>query len=93
MLSIHGMTPDELTVVLKLLQKNQHESVLTALDCQDRIFALESVLVALDSRAAEMLTRQIAEERKRNQKVRDDIRSRIRLIESTLSKIPPKNPN
>jgi hypothetical protein len=34
------MNTDELTALMKLVQKSQLESLLTAMDCQERIFAL-----------------------------------------------------
>ncbi|MGA2877028.1 MAG: hypothetical protein ABSE82_16035 [Nitrososphaerales archaeon] len=82
------MTPDEVTKLLKLLQKNQLESQLLSLTCQERIFALEAVVIALAPQAQEMLKRQIAMEHDKHQKEREHIHLMIRSLQSTLSEKP-----
>lgn len=84
---IPRMTMDAVTL-LKNIQKTQFEYLLTALDCQEHIFALEAVLIALDGRAKEMLEKQLAVERDKHQKERESYQMLIRSLQSTLSEKP-----
>jgi hypothetical protein len=70
------------------LGKTQLESSLTALDCQERIFALEAVLVALDHRAKEMLEKQLVVERDKHQKQRETLQMMLRLLQTGLPEKP-----
>lgn len=82
------MTMDALTL-LKNIQKAQYEYSLTALVCQEHIFALEAVLIALDGKAKEMLQRQIAVEHDKNQQERE----RYQMLIRSLQAIVPEQPS
>ncbi|MGA7220624.1 MAG: hypothetical protein WBX38_20080 [Candidatus Sulfotelmatobacter sp.] len=74
--------------LLKNIQKSQFESLLTALECKEHIFALEAVLIALDHRAKDVLERQIAVERDKNQKERETLQMLIRSLQTSLPEKP-----
>jgi hypothetical protein len=84
---IPRMTMDALTL-LKNIQKAQFEYSLTALVCQEHIFALESVLIALDSKAKEMLQQQIAVEHDKNQQERERLQMLIRSLQASVPEQP-----
>jgi uncharacterized protein YicC (UPF0701 family) len=77
---------------LKKFLESQRKNAVLLLDCSDRLFALESVLIHLDSRAAELLQKQREKARAENNKLREQVDSLFLTLEALVSGLPnPSN--
>lgn len=90
------MTPEEtqrfLSESVKQILKKQWEQELFLLENVERLYSLESVLAALDSRAGDLILKQNSKAHEENRKRREEIQSKIQAL-ATISPIPPSRTN
>jgi hypothetical protein len=70
------------------MAKAQNDAAVTALDCSEHIVALETVLFSLDPHARELFEKQLAVERAKHQKRREELRMIQESLRATVPKIP-----
>lgn len=83
----------DLQSLVKELLRVQYDNALKMIECIERVWALEAVVIAIDQQAIPLLDKMRNEAHDKNQTIREELQKRLVTLESLLGQIGQKAPN